>query len=175
MGGVSGTGKSTLARRIAPTFGAAPGALVLRSDEVRKRLIGIGSAEPANQDAYSAEAMQGAYLRMLDEARRALAAGRSVILDATFLSPATRAAAANAAKAAGVPFTGVWLSAPAGVLEARVGARHGDASDATVAVLKDQLARGPGQLDWPTYDATDLEAAAVLVAGRCMGDAAEGG
>ena len=41
IGGLQGTGKSTLARALAPTLGAAPGALVLRSDETRKRLHGV--------------------------------------------------------------------------------------------------------------------------------------
>src|SRR5690606_25949162 len=41
VGGLSGTGKSTLARGLAPSTGAVPGALVLRSDEIRKRLSGV--------------------------------------------------------------------------------------------------------------------------------------
>src|SRR5208337_3860350 len=41
IGGLQGTGKSTLARALAPEIGPAPGALVLRSDETRKRLHGL--------------------------------------------------------------------------------------------------------------------------------------
>ena len=44
IGGLSGAGKSVVARRMAPTLGAAPGALVLRSDVVRKSLLGVGPA-----------------------------------------------------------------------------------------------------------------------------------
>ncbi|HYF09697.1 MAG TPA: hypothetical protein VD970_18920 [Acetobacteraceae bacterium] len=40
IGGLQGTGKSRLARLLAPAIGPAPGALVLRSDEGRKRLFG---------------------------------------------------------------------------------------------------------------------------------------
>ncbi|HEX7759512.1 MAG TPA: gluconate kinase, partial [Caulobacteraceae bacterium] len=59
----------------------------------------------------------------------------------------------------------VWLTAPAAVLEARVAARRGDASDATVAVLRQQLARDIGPLGWRQVDATDaLKAAAEIVA-----------
>ena len=41
IGGWSGTGKSTLALSLAPSLGAAPGAIVFRSDEIRKRLAGV--------------------------------------------------------------------------------------------------------------------------------------
>ncbi|HZZ35318.1 MAG TPA: AAA family ATPase [Caulobacteraceae bacterium] len=163
IGGVSGTGKTTLARMIAPRFGAAPGALVLRSDEVRKRLFGFGPTEHVPREAYGPDGVQRAYDAMLAEARQVLAAGRSVILDATFLSPENRDRAAGLAKTSGVPFAGVWLTAPTAVLKARIGARYGDASDATVNTLHRQLARGPGALDWPSYDASDLEAAAKVV------------
>jgi hypothetical protein len=53
-----------------------------------------------------------------------------------------------------VPFHGAWLDAPAAVLEARVAGRSGDASDATVEVLRQQLARDLGPLDWARVDAT---------------------
>ena len=41
IGGFSGSGKSTLALSLAPRIGAVPGAVVLRSDEIRKRLSGV--------------------------------------------------------------------------------------------------------------------------------------
>ncbi|MFX9050373.1 hypothetical protein ABTN54_20070, partial [Acinetobacter baumannii] len=41
IGGVSGTGKSTVAAALAPDIGAAPGALHLRTDMERKRLAGV--------------------------------------------------------------------------------------------------------------------------------------
>ena len=51
-GGVSGTGKSTLARRIAPLLGAVPGALGCRSDVIRKHLFGKGELPRLPPDAY---------------------------------------------------------------------------------------------------------------------------
>ena len=63
---------------------------------------------------------------------------------------------------------GVWLTAPPAVLEARLGARHGDASDATVATLRRQMARGMGELTWREVDATDAEAAAKAVVGEAL-------
>ncbi|HWA61186.1 MAG TPA: AAA family ATPase [Caulobacteraceae bacterium] len=164
IGGVSGTGKSTIARLVAPRLGAAPGAVILRSDEVRKRLLGQAPTDRAGAAAYARDAVQKVYARMMEDARIALAAGCTVILDATFLDVANRDEAAALARSAGVPFHGVWLTAPAQVLEARVGARHGDASDATVATLRQQLARDRGRLDWTVTDAVDAEAAAGAIA-----------
>ena len=46
IGGLSGSGKSTLALSLAPSVGAVPGAVVLRSDEIRKRLGGVPTLEP---------------------------------------------------------------------------------------------------------------------------------
>ena len=72
------------------------------------------------------------------------------------------------AKECGVPFHGAWLDAPAAVLEARVAGRSGDASDATVDVLRQQLARDLGPLDWAWVDAAGPTTAAgeAWLAGR---------
>src|SRR5690606_17951777 len=45
IGGFSGTGKTTVALSLAPSVGAVPGAVVLRSDELRKRLCGVSPLE----------------------------------------------------------------------------------------------------------------------------------
>jgi predicted kinase len=78
-----------------------------------------------------------------------------VVLDATFTQPALRARAERLAAECRVPFHGVWLTAPLEVLEVRVAARVGDASDANLDVLHDQIARhGDQPVDWPKVDAT---------------------
>ena len=143
VGGPSGSGKSTRARALAPTLGAAPGAIVLRSDEVRKRLWGAAPLERLPPEAYARAESERVYGRMLDEARLVLTAGLPVVLDAAFLQPQERAAAAALARDAAVPFAGEWLHLPADVLRARVAARTGDASDAGVDVLERQLASLP--------------------------------
>ena len=158
-GGLQGTGKSTLARAQAPEIGAAPGALVLRSDEIRKRLHGAAPEERLPEAAYAAAA-NDAVNRMLAEAVQVVAAGgHAVIADATFLDRGQRAAIADAARAAGVPFLGLWLQSPLAVLEARVAARRSDASDATIEVLRRAAASDPGPIDWVTLDARDAGAA----------------
>jgi len=151
VGGRSGTGKSTLAKSIAPEVGAPPGAVIVRTDEVRKRLYGVGPTEPLPKSAYGAETHSVVYAVMFDAVLAALGAGATVILDAAFLAPGERDAARNFAEAAGeagVPFTGLWLDAPVEVLTARVAARRGDASDADVAVVAKQFERDVGAVDW---------------------------
>lgn len=143
MGGPSGTGKSVLARAIAPGLGAAPGAAILRTDTLRG---------PGPHD-YSPAGRAAIYDRMFDRARALLAAGQSVILDATFLDPGLQAAAAALAATAGVPFRGFWLSAPFETLAARIAGRHGDSSEADVAVLRAQLATRPDAPGWVHLDA----------------------
>ena len=156
IGGLQGTGKSTLARALAPGLGAPPGALVLRSDETRKRLFGRAPEETLPPEAYAAGAGRRVFAWLIGAARDAAAGGHAVVADATFLGAADRAALAAAASAASVPFHGLWLHAPLDVLEARVAARRDDASDATVAVLRAAHAAHPAPPgDWTAIDATD--------------------
>jgi aminoglycoside phosphotransferase family enzyme/predicted kinase len=152
LGGVSGTGKSTLARLLAPGLGAAPGAVVLRSDVVRKRMYGIAPDERLPPDAYQKEISHRVYDTLTKRAVALVGAGHAAIVDAVFLDPEERAQIERAADDAGVSFQGLWLTAPEDVLVRRVRARRGDASDATPEVLKQQLAADPGILTWPTLD-----------------------
>lgn len=165
VGGLSGSGKSIFSRAAAPLVGPSPGAVILRTDEVRKRLAGAGPTEPLPASAYTPDQLSRAYDAMFGEAEAMLKAGRAVVLDATFLDPALRARAEDLAQRTGVAFRGVWMQAPAEVLEARVAARQGDASDATVEILHQQLARDPGPMTWTAVDAT-LDTAAAVAAWR---------
>lgn len=153
VGGLSGSGKSTFARLAAPGLGASPGAVVLRSDEIRKRLWGAGPLEALPPQAYAPETSEPVYDRMFHEAELCLKAGRAVVLDAVFLKPEERSRAAALANRLGAPFEGVWLDAPPDVLRGRVRGRSGDASDADVATLESQLGRDPGAIAWRRLDA----------------------
>ncbi len=163
IGGLQGTGKSTLAQLLAPEIGPAPGALVLRSDATRKRLFGKGPEDRLPAEAYEAPANDAMAQALVEAARLAAAGGHAVIADATFLDPGQRAAIEAAARAAGVPFRGIWLHAPPTLLEARIAGRRGDASDATVDVLRAALAQDPGKMDWRPVDAQDTERAATEI------------
>ena len=148
IGGLSGSGKSSLARRLAPGLGPAPGALLLRSDVLRKRLHGIGESERLPAEAYGADTTERVYEAMREKAAAALAAGQAVILDAVHARPDEREAAEAVARAAAVPFLGLWLEAPIETLVQRTAARRGDASDATPEIVRQQLDYDLGPLTW---------------------------
>ncbi len=152
IGGLSGTGKSTLAYRLAPETGRAPGARVLRSDVVRKRLFGLPPEQRLGSEGYTQEVTRKVYNSLIREARRLLESGQAVIVDAVSARPEERSALRAMAEAAGVPFTGLWLEAPRAILEHRVGDRTGDASDADMAVLRRQLDYDLGPIDWTLVD-----------------------
>ncbi|WP_293473705.1 bifunctional aminoglycoside phosphotransferase/ATP-binding protein [Phenylobacterium sp.] len=150
VGGLSGSGKSRFSRAIAPALGASPGAVILRTDEIRKRLMDIPPTRTLPPEAYTPELHARTYDAMMDNARALLKAGRAVVLDATFLDEGLRARAEALAAECGAPFRPAWLDAPLAVLEARVASREGDASDATVEVLRQQVAGLKAQaLTWP--------------------------
>ena len=138
IGGGSGTGKTTLARQLADRMGAAPGAVVLRSDVIRKRLLGCEPTERLPPEAYAPEMSQRVFAAIAERASQCLTAGHAVIADAVYGQERQRAGIAAVAARAGVPFTGIWLEAPADLCTARVAARTGDASDANAAVVARQ-------------------------------------
>lgn len=156
VGGLSGTGKSTFARAIAPALGASPGAVVLRSDEVRKRIMGVAPTQALPASGYTPQADARTFEALFAAARSLLAAGRTVVLDTTFLDPAIRNQAEQLAADLSVPFHGAWLEAPLEVLDVRVTARTGDASNAGVQVLHAQAARPGDPPAWPRVDASQV-------------------
>lgn len=153
IGGLSGTGKSTIARAIAPYLGRAPGALVLSSDLIRKRLLGVDPLTRLTDTAYTPEIDRAVYDELGDAALRIVAGGYTAVLDATFMASARREALETVARNAGVPLEGFWLEAGADALRERVSRRGGDPSDATVSVLEGQLARDIGEIGWRRIDA----------------------
>ena len=153
IGGLSGTGKSTLAAALAPELGARPGARVLRSDVIRKRLFGLEPEARLPEHAYAEKGTARVYAALCDNAATALAAGYCAIIDAVALRPEERESFAAVARKAGVPFTGIWLDAPLAALSRRVAARRGDASDATPEIVERQSRVDPGPLDWTRIDA----------------------
>jgi hypothetical protein len=153
IGGLSGTGKSTLARALAPEVGAAPGAVILRSDIERKRLFAVAETERLPESAYSAQVTETVYRTLAKKARAALRAGHSIILDAVHGQQSERADAEAIAAETSAEFVGMWLTAPEETLVARVESREADASDAGAAVVRKQLGFDPGEIAWARIDA----------------------
>lgn len=152
VGGLSGTGKSTLAAALAPFVGASPGAFHVRSDVERKLLFGVSPERRLDADAYTTEVTDRVYATLNEKAAQALAAGHAVILDAVFAREEQRTAAEQVAQAAGVSFAGLWLRAPDRALLERVAQREGDASDADTIVVHKQLEYEVGKIDWHQID-----------------------
>jgi aminoglycoside phosphotransferase family enzyme/predicted kinase len=148
IGGLSGTGKTTLALKRAPDTGRAPGAVVVRSDVERKRHAGIALEARMPIGSYRPELSAEVYAICLAHAGRILRAGQSVILDAVFAREDERQAVEALAREVGVPFEGIWLDVPKDVAQARVAARKGDASDATPAVVERQYSYDLGRVTW---------------------------
>ena len=133
--GLPGSGKTFASQRLLEQEGA----IRLRSDVERKRLFGLGLLEDSHArglNLYDAQASARTYAHLFNMARFVLRAGYPVILDAAFLRRHERAPALALASELGVPLTIVNCEAPLEVLQARLRARKGDASEADVAVLE---------------------------------------
>lgn len=164
VGGFSGSGKSTLAAALAPDLGAPPGARVLSSDRLRKAMHGVAAETRLPADAYAPEISRAVYAAQREQAAATLKTGVAVVADAVFDRADAREAIAQVARDAAVAFRGLWLDAPLDALAGRVEARKGDASDATVAVLRAQAQAGAGAVDWTRLDATGDRAATLRAA-----------
>jgi aminoglycoside phosphotransferase family enzyme/predicted kinase len=159
VGGLSGTGKSAIARALAPELAPAPGAVVLRSDVERKARFGLRENERLPPEAYAPEVSAAVYSELAEKARRVVAAGHSAIVDAVYARPHERAAIA----AAGAPFRGIFLTADLPTRVARVSARAADASDADAAVARVQENYDLGTFGraWTIIDASGTPAATL--------------
>jgi aminoglycoside phosphotransferase family enzyme/predicted kinase len=154
IGGLSGTGKSALARALAPAIAPVPGAVVIRSDVERKALFGKAEAEPLSSAAYTPSTTLRVYCTIADKARRAVAAGHSAIVDAVFATPSEREGIEQSAAALGVPFHGLFLVADLDTRVSRITGRRSDASDANAAIARAQESYELGTLDWTRIDAS---------------------
>lgn len=175
MHGLSGTGKTTVARELA----AALGAVQIRSDVERKRLAGLPPRprrfHPPVPELYSAQMTERTYRRLLELARRLLDWGYPVIVDAAFLRRDERSAFHTLAEGLGIPFAIVHCEAPEAALRERLVTRQlaaTDPSDADVTVLARQLEwqepLAPAERRWAvTVDTSETPDIAGL-AGRLL-------
>ena len=164
IGGLSGSGKSTMALALAPSIGGAPGSVVLRSDETRKRLCGAPLTEQLGPEGYSRQVSARVYATLAERADLVLRAGHSVIVDAVHVQPADRDAIERVAKAASAPFIGLWLEAPESRLIERTGRRTNDPSDADATIVRMQKALDHGPITWHPLDASQPASAVAASA-----------
>ena len=154
IGGLSGTGKSVLARELAGLIGPPPGAVVIRSDVVRKRLFGASETTTLPESAYRTDTTKRVYDLLSSAAERVLAQGYSVVLDAAFMQENERAAVPAIARKHNAAFAGLFLTADLATRIARIERRQGDASDATREVALMQETFATGHVDWQVVDAS---------------------
>ncbi|MFM2043021.1 MAG: hypothetical protein RLY86_1597 [Pseudomonadota bacterium] len=153
IGGLSGTGKTTLARWLAPETGPAPGAVILRSDVLRKRMLGLDDGVRLSDECYSETVTARVYAEMAGRAGLALDSRHAVICDGVYARPEQRAAIEDIAGTAQIPFSGLWLVADQQVQLERVGERVGDASDATADIVRRQSRFDIGDMRWDILSA----------------------
>lgn len=154
VGGLSGSGKSRMARELAPHLGSGIGARVVRSDATRKRLAGAGMTQRLGPEGYTPEMTERTFDAVFAEVTEGLRAGHAVVADAVFAKPGHRQSLEDIARNEGVPFTAMWLEAPPEVMARRVTERKRNVSDADAKVLDMQLDYDLGDLDWIRVDSS---------------------
>ena len=136
MSGLSGSGKSTVARTIA----RAKSAIQIRSDAVRKHLAEIPLDESGSDRIYTPEMTQKTYHRLEEVGIMLAKEGYTVILDAKYDRFAWRQSCFARAKAEKIPYQIVHCTAPIAVLRDRLKRRKNDISDATAELIAPQQA-----------------------------------
>lgn len=164
VGGLSGSGKSRMARELAP-FLAVPAAAVVRTDALRKQIMGVGLLDKLGPDGYTPEMTERTYQTLYDTCLGLLRDGHTAVADAVFARPDQREAIERVARAAGVPFRGLWLYTPPELAARRITGRKANVSDATVDVLHQQMAYDLGDIAW-TRVATGGSKVKALADGR---------
>lgn len=141
MVGVSGSGKSTVARQLAQQTNA----IQIRSDAVRKHLAGLALDERGDKAGelgtgiYTPEMTDKTYARLLELGIFLAAQGITVILDAKYDRQELRQAVMSQASAKGIPFKFIYCTAPIETIRDRLNHRQGDIADATAQILDNQM------------------------------------
>ena len=142
--GVMGSGKSTVARAVAARLGA----VVIRTDAVRKRLGGVGIHERATtgfeEGLYTSDMSNRTYAKALRLAAEVLGAGWTVIVDGSFSKAAERAEARGVAQRLGLAHATLWCETADGAIAERLARRAAgsdDVSDGRPQLLPEHRAR----------------------------------
>lgn len=134
--GLTGSGKSSVARFLAEQIGAVP----ISSDVERKRLFGLTATAQTqselNQGIYDPKVTIQTYEQLAKFAKIILSAGYSVIVDATFLKFSHRDLFKQLAKTMQVPFIILHCDAPREQLEKWIRERQAKQNDPSEAGLE---------------------------------------
>ncbi|MEU2079853.1 AAA family ATPase [Streptomyces sp. NPDC013489] len=143
VGGLPGSGKSTLSGALADRLGVT----LLSSDRLRKDLAGIPADQPAaapyGEGLYTPEWTARTYATLLEHAASLLERGESVLLDATWSNAAQRDAAQRMAERTGADLVALHCQAPDDVTSVRLDGRAAGPSDATLDVALAMAQREP--------------------------------
>jgi len=153
IGGLAGTGKSTLSSILSQSLSAVH----IRSDAVRKHLCGVPVALKAPPSAYTVEMNSRTYRGMLERANRVLESNHPVVLDAVYHSQRWRDEVEEFADKLGAPFVGIWCEVPLKTAQERVRLRTGDISDADESVVSLQQTYPLGDMHWHRLDTSQHE------------------
>ncbi|GAB4213414.1 MAG: bifunctional aminoglycoside phosphotransferase/ATP-binding protein [Synechococcales cyanobacterium] len=145
ISGLSGSGKSTVARYMAQHHRDPFGAIHIRSDAVRKHLGGIPLHQKGDDSLYSEAMTQRTYDRLLALGTGLAQAGYTVILDAKYDRQRWREQVGQS----GIPYRILHCSAPDEVIRQRLNQRQGDIADATAALITQQ------QRQWQDFSPTE--------------------
>ena len=158
--GLSGSGKSTVARKLAMESRAVH----IRSDAVRKHLAHVPLDQRGGPDIYMPEMSARTYARLADLGVRLAAEGFSVILDAKYDRRGARESVIELAGKRGVPVRILYCDAPLDVRRQRARDRRNDVSDASADIVDQQ-----GEFE----PFSDAEAALVQVINTVQQDATQ--
>ncbi|WP_087003622.1 AAA family ATPase [Rhizobium sullae] len=178
LGGLSGSGKTTVAERLASHIGMAPGARIVESDRLRKAMHGVPAETRLPRAAYRREVSERVYLEMVLRTDAILSDGGCVVADAVFDDAEHRAAIETPACRRNIRFSGFWLDADPTLLRKRVEDRRAGPSDARLEVLMMQLSRQLGDFAWRKIDSsknTDLICDEILAGSMSEEPAATAG
>jgi len=169
VAGLSGTGKSVAARALAPDIMPEPGAVVLRTDVLRKQLFKVREEDRLPESAYRPEVTERVYEMVVKRAERILLQGHSVIVDGVFARESERSKINDVGKRLNIRQVGLFLVADLAIRTSRIDGRTNDASDATPAIAERQQTYDLGTMDWKAIDASGTAEQTLQRCRACVG------
>ncbi|MES4891608.1 AAA family ATPase [Streptomyces sp. NPDC096012] len=165
VGGLPGSGKSTLSGALADRLGVT----LLSSDRIRKELAGIPAEQSAaagyGEGLYTPEWTARTYAALLDRAALLLSAGESVVLDASWSDSIQREAAVRVARRTSAELVALHCHVPGDVSAARLITRAPGASDAGPEIAEAMAAKEP---PWPEAVPVDTTGALESAVSRAL-------